>query len=151
MLADDEPFTTFNLDEWSLADRNTLSDSLIEAEIPHRWKDTTVLVAADAEHAVDDLLDAIEAGELLATGDGVEPPDGAFGTMFVAADKLAKDPIDDEPGPASRSRPSRSTLAHPPYGSAPRAWAVRRGRRHGDHRPVVADAESPDGCRRVRR
>ena len=117
VLADDEPFTTFDLDEWSLADRNTLSDSLIEAEIPHRWKGTTVLVAADAEHAVDDLLDAIEAGELLATGDGIEPPDGALGTMFVTADKLAKDPVDVEARAVCSTSPIRST---PP--TRPTVW-----------------------------
>jgi hypothetical protein len=45
-----------------------LTDALVDAEIPHRWEGTTVIVAEDAEHAVDDLLDAIEAGELLGTG-----------------------------------------------------------------------------------
>ncbi len=122
VLADDEPSTTFNLDEWSVADRTTLSDSLIEAEIPHRWTGTTVLVATDAEDTVDELLDAIEAGELLATGDGIEAPEGALGTMFVTADKLAKDPLDVD----ARERIARLAelvdAGHPPYGLAPRAW-----------------------------
>ena len=145
VLADDEPFTTFNLDEWSLADRNTLSDSLIEAEIPHRWKDTTVLVAADAEHAVDELLDAIEAGELLATGDGVEPPDGALGTMFVTADKLAKDPVDHESRTRLHDLAEQIDAAHPPYGLAPRVWKSAVAGVQAISDQVVADAESPKG------
>ena len=99
---------------------------MIEAEIPHRWKGTTVLVAADAEHAVDDLLDAIEAGELLATGDGIEPPDGALGTMFVTADKLAKDPVDVEARGRLLDLADQIDAAHPPYGLAPRACGSRR-------------------------
>jgi hypothetical protein len=63
--------TEFGLDEWSDADRAVLTEALVASEVPHRWDGTTVVVAADAEHAVDDLLDAIEAGELL--GDGATP------------------------------------------------------------------------------
>ena len=39
--------TEFGLDEWSADDRALLTESLIDAEIPHRWEDTTVVVAAD--------------------------------------------------------------------------------------------------------
>jgi len=145
VLADDEPFTTFNLDEWSVADRNTLSDSLIEAEIPHRWKDTTVLVAADAEHTVDDLLDAIEAGELLATDDGIEPPDGALGTMFVTADKLAKDPVDAEARKRLLDLAEEIDAAHPPYGLAPRVWKSAVAGVQAINAQIVADGESAGG------
>ena len=145
VLADDEPFTTFNLDEWSVADRNTLSDSLIEAEIPHRWKDTTVLVAADAEHAVDELLDAIEAGELLATDEGVEPPDGALGTMFVTADKLAKDPVDVEARNRLLDLAAEIDEAHPPYGLAPRVWKSAVAGVRAINEQIVADGQAPKG------
>jgi hypothetical protein len=143
VLADDEPSTDFVLDEWSVGDRNTLSDALIEAEIPHRWKGTTVIVAADAEHDVDDLLDAIEAGELLATGDGIEPPDGALGTMFVAADKLAKDPLDVDARVTLIDLVQQIDAKHPPYGLAPRVWAgaVRGATAITDR--IVADSETP--------
>ncbi len=142
VLADDEPSTNFVLDEWSPADRTTLSDALIEAEIPHRWTGTTVIVAADAEHDVDDLLDAIEAGELLATGDGIEPPDGALGTMFVAADKLARDPLDGDARTTLIALAQEIDAKHPPYGLAPRAWgaAVRGVTAITDR--IAADAET---------
>jgi len=143
VLADDEPSTDFVLDEWSVADRTTLSDALIESEIPHRWKGTTLIVAADAEHDVDDLLDAIEAGELLATGDGIEPPDGALGTMFVAADKLAKDPLDGDARTTLLELGQQIDAKHPPYGLAPRAWAgaVRGVAAINDK--IVADSQTP--------
>ncbi len=124
-LDDDAESTEFGLDEWSDADRSVLTEALIASEVPHRWDGTTVVVAADAEHAVDDLLDAIEAGELL--GDGgdadVAAPEGALSTMFLAANRLAKDPMD------AAARHDLLELAPlvdaktPPYGMAHRPWA----------------------------
>jgi len=125
VLADDAASTEFGLDEWSDADRTVLTEALIDSEVPYRWEGTTVVVAEDAEHAVDDLLDAIEAGELL--GDGgdtaVAAPDGALSTMFLAADRLAKDPMD---AAARRDLIELAPLVDPknaPYGMAPRPWA----------------------------
>ncbi|HSP28221.1 MAG TPA: hypothetical protein VLN74_06700 [Ilumatobacteraceae bacterium] len=124
-LDDDAESTEFGLDEWSDADRTVLTEALVASEVPHRWDGTTVVVAADAEHAVDDLLDAIEAGELLGDGGDAQsaPPEGALSTMFLAADRLAKDPMD---------APARTDLLQlapqldaktPPYGMAHRPWA----------------------------
>jgi len=125
LLADDAESTEFGLDEWSDDDRTVLTEALVEAEVPYRWDGLSVVVAVEAEHAVDDLLDAIEAGELISTNaaDGEGAPEGAISTIFLAADKLSKDPVDAK---------SRNTLIdlypqlnpkHPPYGLAPRTWA----------------------------
>lgn len=125
LLDDDAESTEFGLDEWSDTDRDVLSEALVASEVPYRWEGTTVVVAADAEHAVDDLLDAIEAGELLPAGgdEAAAPPEGALSTMFLAGDRLAKDPLDAG---------SRRTLIEvhaaldakiPPYGMAHRPWA----------------------------
>ncbi len=124
-LDDDAESTEFGLDEWSDADRTVLTEALIASEVPHRWDGTTVVVASDAEHAVDDLLDAIEAGELLGDGgdDAMAAPEGALSTMFLAADRLAKDPMD------AGARTDLLALAPlvdgktPPYGMAQRPWA----------------------------
>lgn len=140
----DEPSTEFGLDEWTDADRAVLTESLVVSEVPHRWEGTTVVVAEDAEDAVDDLLDSIESGELMTVDDNGqhEPPAGVLSTVFLAADKLAKDPID------AKSRTTLIDLArtidkkHPPYALAPRTWA---GAVDGVNRIVeriVADAES---------
>jgi len=125
LLAEDAESTEFNLDEWSDDEREVLTEALVEAEVPYRWDGLKVVVAVEAEHAVDDLLDAIEAGELLSTkpDDGEAAPEGAISTIFLAADKLAKDPLDAK---------SRNTLIdlrpqldpkRPPYGLAQRTWA----------------------------
>lgn len=125
ILQDEADSTEFGLDEWSDTDRKVLTDALVEAEIPHRWEGTTVVVAEDAEHAVDDLLDAIEAGELLGIADeGAAPPDGALSTMFVSADKLAKDPLDASARTALIDILPQLDRKHPPYGLAHRTWAA---------------------------
>lgn len=122
-LEDGEPATEFGLDEWTDADRAVLTESLVEFEVPYRWERTTLIVAADAEDSVDELLDAIEAGELLAADDaGNEPPDGVLGTIFIAAGTLTKDPFD------ARARRELIDLAphldpkYPPYAFAPGTW-----------------------------
>lgn len=125
VLVDDAPSTEFGLDEWPEADRQVLTAALVEAEIPHRWEGPTVIVAEDAESAVDHLLDAIEAGQLTGPdgGDAHAPPDGALGAIFVAADKLAKDPMDA--GARGRLIDLLPQLdpKHPPYGLSVRIWA----------------------------
>jgi hypothetical protein len=119
--------TEFGLDEWSDADRAVLTEALVASEVPHRWEDTTVLVAADAEHAVDDLLDAIEAGELLGDGGAGTaehaPPEGAMSTMFLAANRLAKDPMDAGARKNLLDIAPQVDAKTPPYGMAHRPWA----------------------------
>lgn len=126
ILQDDAESTEFGLDEWADADRKLLTEALIDAEIPHRWDRTTVIVAADAEHAVDDLLDAIESGELLGgtADEGAAPPEGALSTMFLAADKLAKDPLDVSARSTLIDLQGQLDSKHPPYGLAHRTWAA---------------------------
>jgi len=125
VLDDDAESTEFGLDEWSDADRTVLTEALIASEVPHRWDGTTVLVAADAEHAVDDLLDAIEAGELLSNGGDADaaPPEGALSTMFLAADRLAKDPMDSGARTDLIELSPHVDAKSPPYGMAHRPWA----------------------------
>ena len=60
---DGEGVTEFDLAEWPAADIDVLQESLLEGEIPHRWAGRTLVVSRDAEHVVDDLLDAIESGD----------------------------------------------------------------------------------------
>ncbi|MGB0115047.1 MAG: hypothetical protein WBP59_17640 [Ilumatobacteraceae bacterium] len=121
----DAEATEFGLDEWTHEDRAVLTESLIASEVPHRWSGTTVHVASDAEHAVDDLLDAIEAGELLTSGDDDEtgPPEGALHDMFLAADRLAKDPMDAKARRQLIELGEQLDPAKPPYGMAQRPWA----------------------------
>lgn len=125
LLAEDAESTEFGLDEWSGDDRTVLTEALVEAEIPYRWDGLTVVVAVEAEHAVDDLLDAIEAGELISTAadDGTAAPEGAISTIFLAADKLAKDPLDAKARKVLIDLQPQLDRKRPPYGLAQRTWA----------------------------
>jgi hypothetical protein len=90
-LLDDDDATEFGLDEWPATDIETLQQSLVDAEIPHTWDGRTLLVARDAEHVVDDLLDAIEAGEVASLDEDGEAPDGALHDLHRHSDRLARD------------------------------------------------------------
>ena len=100
-LAGDLPSTEFGLDEWPPADIELLQQALLEAEIPHRWDGSTLHVAPDAEHVVDDLLDAIEAGDLATLGDEAGgAPEGALNDV-VHRRRSSR--------PRSRAMPPRAT------------------------------------------
>ncbi|NNE12513.1 MAG: hypothetical protein HKN41_09765 [Ilumatobacter sp.] len=123
-LLEGDPSTEFGLDEWPLRDLETLKESLVEAEIPHTWQGRTLLVAQDAEDVVDDLLDAIEAGDVAVLDEDAEAPDGALHDLYSAADRLARDPA-HAPG---RSKvlalvPELSPTV-PPFGLAASAWST---------------------------
>lgn len=140
-LDPDDPGTEFGLDEWPVADLDALRASLIEAAIPHRWEGLTLLVATESEHEVDDLLDAIEAGEAAALDS--EAPEGALHDLYNLADALVRDPADGQ----ARSRllellPQLSPQAAP-YGLAGRAWSVILERAQGVE-DVFADAGRPE-------
>ena len=125
-LDSDAESTEFGLDEWTNEDRSVLTEALIASEVPHRWDGTTVSVASDAEHAVDDLLDAIESGELLTSGDDDEsgPPEGALQDVFLCADRLAKDPMDAKARRDAVELHGQLDAKRPPYGMAQRPWAT---------------------------
>lgn len=125
-LESDAESTEFGLDEWTDADRKILTESLVESEIPHRWDGTTVVIAQDAEDAVDDLLDAIESGALMSAdpdATGAQAPDGALSDIFLAANKLAKDPLDAKSRNTMIDMNEQIDAKHPPYAFAPRSWA----------------------------
>jgi hypothetical protein len=124
VLEEDSESTEFGLDEWSDADRAVLTESLIDSEVPFRWDGSTVVVARDAEDAVDDLLDAIEAGELLTADEDpvAEPPDGVLSSIFLAADRLSRDPLDVRSRMTLLDLSEQISAKHPPYAFAPRTW-----------------------------
>jgi hypothetical protein len=134
VLPDDAGGTEFELDEWPSADLETLQRALVEAEIPYRWEGRTLVVADDAVTVVDDLLDAIEAGEVASLDEEAEAPDGALHDLYAAADRLARDPAD---GPARLTvleLVPRLSPTIPPYGLAVGSWGtiVDRARALGE-------------------
>ena len=52
-----------------------------------------------------------------------EPPDGALGKMFLAADRLAKNPFDAKARRSLLELHGQIDARHPPYAFAPRTWS----------------------------
>jgi len=121
--ADDES-TEFGLDEWPFGDVETLKEALVEAEIPHRWEGRTLFVVGESEHVVDDLLDAIEAGEVASIDEDAEAPDGALHNLYVAADRLARDSTNGAARTMVLDLVPQLGRDVPPFGLAVRAWGV---------------------------
>ena len=122
-LLEGDPSTEFGLDEWPFGDLETLKEALVEAEIPHTWEGRTLLVAQDAEHVVDDLLDAIEAGEVASLDEDAEAPDGVLHDLYVAADRLARDATHAGARTTVFDLTPQLSPTAPPFGMAVRAWA----------------------------
>ncbi|CAN5679492.1 hypothetical protein BH18ACT3_BH18ACT3_10990 [soil metagenome] len=123
-LGEDDESIEFGLDEWPERDRESLRRAVTDAEIAHRWAGTTLVVARDAEVEVDALLDAIEAGELVHLGDGDGPPEGTLGDLFSVADRLAREPLDDEAHADLETLAEVLDADQPPYGVSTRIWAT---------------------------
>ncbi len=123
-LEDGAETTEFGLDEWSDADRAVLSEALVESEVPHLWNGTTVLVARDAEDAVDELLDAIESGELMSADSesSAYARDGVLSDIFLTANKLASNPLDAKARTSILRLADELDPAIAPYAFAPRTW-----------------------------
>jgi hypothetical protein len=83
-----------------------------------------LLVAGDAEHVVDDLLDAIEAGETASLDESAEAPDGALNDLYISADRIARDAGDGTARGTLLALVPTLTPAAPPFGLAGRAWSV---------------------------
>ena len=121
-LLDGDESTEFGLDEWPLADIEMLKQSLVDAEIPHAWHGRTLMVAHDAEHVVDDLLDAIEAGEVASLDEDAEAPDGALHDLFRHADRLVRDPTNTGSRNVVLELVPRLSPDAPPFGLPVGSW-----------------------------
>jgi hypothetical protein len=140
-LGPEDPAVEYGLDEWPDDDRATLTAALVESAIAHRWDGTTVFVAAEAEPTVDELLDGIEAGTVVA-GAAAAPPEDVLSRLFDAADRLAKDPEDRVGREDVTVLTAACDPGHPPYGLAKNVWrgVVEASGRLAD----VTDAPEPD-------
>ena len=124
-LDDADAGVEYGLDEWPSGDRQLLTQALIEAEVPHRWDGTTVLVATDAEPSVDQMLDAIEQGTLVLTSgeSAAGAPEGALDTLFSSSDRLARDPDEKVGRDELLDLLPLISPTVPPYGLSTGAWA----------------------------
>ena len=51
---------TFELDEWSAADRQVLAERLTTLGVPHSWEDTTLVIGEDDEAWVERIMDQVD-------------------------------------------------------------------------------------------
>jgi len=98
VLEDDTPATDYDLTAWSDLDRSMVTESLESAGIAFRFVDGVLSVPTSAEDAVDDILDEVEAGEMIPViNDGPEGdalPFESLNSFFLAGERLRKDARD---------------------------------------------------------
>jgi hypothetical protein len=129
MLArgNDEDEVDYDLGEWQVGERSSATTALLEAEIPYRWEQNLVLVVpAVAEDEVDLLLDELEEVEELDededVADGGALAQEAMGDLFVAADRLQHDPLDDKMAADLLMAAGTVSVSGPPYGIERPVW-----------------------------
>jgi hypothetical protein len=74
----------FELDEWSMEDRELLDRLLTGEGIAHVWQGSTVIVSPADVHRADDLIDQVEeeaASSVVQVGAGVDVGDGGEGVL----------------------------------------------------------------------
>jgi hypothetical protein len=134
-LEDGEPVTEYDLSEWPEADRRAVTESLIAGELPFRWEGefgTVLAVATADESSVDELLDTIERGELVAEQVNDDDPavddadeDELLTTLtsfFLAADRLQRNPNNPDASTQLADTAASADAAHPPYGVERKVW-----------------------------
>jgi hypothetical protein len=96
VLSDDMTLTEYDLDEWEQLERNLVTDSLVAANIPHRWDGNVLLVPTDDERNVDAILDEVESGDVIPVinDGGDEVPFESLNSFFLAGERLRKHPHD---------------------------------------------------------
>ena len=133
-LAEDEPGVEYGLDEWPDDDRTTLTAALVESGVAHRWEGMTIIVAAEAESAVDELLDGIEAGTVVA-GAAAAAPEDALAAVVRRSRSVGQGPRrSDRPGGRGGAR--RTVRTGP---SAVRSGQERLARRRRGGRSTRPD------------
>jgi hypothetical protein len=98
VLEESTKVTDYDLSEWSDLDRSLAIEALDGAAIAHRFVDGVLSVPTVAEDAVDDILDEVEAGEMIPViNDGPEGdalPFESLNSFFLAGERLRRDPRD---------------------------------------------------------
>jgi hypothetical protein len=122
----------FEVSDWSAAQLGTLTDGLVEQGIPYEFDvEGDLVVLAEAEDAVESLLDGIEFGEPNAEDeadddgegddDGIETA-GILSDLFVACDRLKKNATDHEGVLGVVSAAARLEGRALPFGYVPSVW-----------------------------
>jgi hypothetical protein len=136
MLAkgNDEEEVDYDLGDWQVGERSAATAALAEVDIPFRWEQDLVLVVpAVAEEEVDLLLDELEEVDELEGGEDGGDLDGgamaqeAMGDLFVAADRLQHDPLDERMAADFLMAAGTVAASSPPYGIERPVWRQIQG------------------------
>lgn len=92
----DEQLTEYELDDWSAAERNELSQMLTEFNVAYRWEGDVLLVPTSSEDEVDECLDSLEKGGIIIVDDDSTPQASqeTLKTLFNVAQRLQRNPLD---------------------------------------------------------
>lgn len=114
----------YNLSEWDDDQASSLDHELSEAGIAHAWDGDELYVYAEDEQTVDDLFERVSHPNELA----VEDDDGTaggelLGEVFVAVDRLSRDPEDHQGAVAVVVSGKAMDPEVPPYGVGKPEWS----------------------------
>ncbi len=116
----------YDLDEWPDDDRRRLSYALRDGNIGHRWDGDTLIVAPDDEATVDEMLDAVERGDVVGTlhvTDDDDTDEGGLTPFFLAGDRLSREPTDPVGVQRLLEALDLADPDRPPYGVERQLWA----------------------------
>lgn len=101
-LDDEREQVGYELFDWDPSELDELDDVLHEIGLPHEWVSDgfEVVVHADDEHQVDELLPTIRFPDELAAedDDGDDTDIEVLSALFVAADRMRRDPTGEAVG-----------------------------------------------------
>jgi hypothetical protein len=143
-LDPDAEKVVYEVAEWSAEDRADLTDALEEEGVRYVYDEMGDLVveAAD-EDRVDLVVDDLTDGEESDDDDGGPPPSDLLSELFVAADKLRRNPRDSKAVGAARTQAGAVIALPPPYGFERRTWA-QVGLRAGALRSALEEEPADD-------
>jgi hypothetical protein len=128
VLDPDADKTLYELSEWSDTEATRLAAELDEAEILYDFDmEGNLLVLADDEDRVEEILDAIEFPDALRPDDDEEPGDGleaqeVLSALFIASDRLRKNAKDSNGVLGLVDAAERAETMRLPFGFEPKVW-----------------------------
>ena len=126
-IAEGVDTTEYDLEEWSQADRQSLTRALTRQEIPYRWENDLLLVGTEHEPVAESLMDLIESGEFAAHDDDIDEdaerlPFETLTTFFLAGERLQRNALDADGLEQLLAAVAVAEPSQPPYGVDIRLW-----------------------------
>lgn len=141
VLDDEDEQMAYDLAGWDDVNREQLLDVLDAERIPFAMDGDELFVKVMDEHRVDEAIDSI-----IGPDDGLAPTTQAgpevMGELFVAADRLSHDPLDQEGTLSLLAAVRATTGSNPPYGMDQVWWDGVMGA--ADRLLGLLDIDEPD-------